>query len=213
MARKINTNKMVALLAVLCMITSAFVGSTLAKYTTTASGEDTARVAKWAFDIGDNTTLQETFTFDLFKTIKDTNGADEDDVKAGTGNDHIIAPGTSGEFKFTLTNKSEVTANYGIKYEVTNNSNIPVEFSVDNGTTWKTSLDEVVAGETTKLAMDNGTDSTKDITVKWRWAYEGTNSENFKSSQTDTTDTALGKETTNVAKLTVKATVTVTQVD
>ena len=45
--KKINTTKLMALLASACLITSSFVGSTLAKYTTTANADDTARVAKW----------------------------------------------------------------------------------------------------------------------------------------------------------------------
>ena len=50
------------LLLVLTLITSCFVGGTFAKYTTSANGSDSARVAKWGFN--DSTSVSLT---DLFK--------------------------------------------------------------------------------------------------------------------------------------------------
>lgn len=193
------------------VVTGYSVSGTYAKYTSQATGTATARVAKWAFDVNDaKKSTQTTFTFDLFKTINDTlDGNEETDVKkAGTGETAIIAPGTQGSFDIVLTNKSEVTAEYAIDYTVTNTGFIPVEFSVDNGATWTTDLADVVADGTTKLAMDNGSNT---ITVQWRWAFVGADSENYKA-QTDAADTALGEADT-AATLTVTAAVTATQVD
>ena len=54
----------------------------------------------------------------------------------------------------------------------------------------------------------NGNDT---ITIKWRWAFTGADSSNYKTAQTDANDTTLGIAGT--AAPTVKAKVVVTQVD
>ena len=200
----------IALLLIAVVVTSSSVSGTYAKYTSTFNGStDSARVAKWSFDI-DTSTANETtnsFTFDLFNTINDTkDGAAEGDV-ANTST--IIAPGTEGSFEIKLENNSEVNATYGVVYSISNDANIPVEFSVEedqNGEKiWTTSL-AAVADKA--IAMNGGQDT---ITIDWRWSFEGTSSENFTSTQTNTTDTALGLNGTHT--ITVGANITVTQVD
>lgn len=189
--------RLVAVLAVTMMFTMCFVGGTFAKYTSSATGTDSATVAKWSFKVGEtDIATTDTFAFDLFKTVKDTGGADEADINPADGS--IIAPGTQGSFDLVLTNASQVTAQYAIDYTVTNTGNIPVKFSVDGGTTWTDDLADVTASDSTKLAANSGTTT---ITVQWRWVFDGN----------DTTDTALGSAAT--ATLTVAAAVTATQVD
>ena len=48
------------------------------------------------------------FTFDLFNTVKDSDGNAETEIKTTDGT--IIAPGTSGSFEINFENKSEVSA-------------------------------------------------------------------------------------------------------
>lgn len=193
-----------AALVLAVIVTGYSVSGTYAKYTSTFNGtSDTARVAKWAFKVGDlaNSSADgasNTFTFNLFDTIKDTDGSVEADV-ASKNTDKVIAPGTQGEFTIALQNLSEVTAMYGIDYTVVNDGNIPIEFSND-GSTWSSDITDVTASEsTTKLAMNAGSDT--EVTIQWRWAFVGD----------DTTDTNLGKA--GSATVQVKADVTVTQVD
>ena len=195
---KNKTMKMILITLLIAMITLVLVSGTYAKYTSSASGSDTARVAKWSFTVGGTDIVAEnTFTFDLFKTIKDTDGKTETDVVSANA-DKVIAPGTSGSFDLVLENKSETSAKYGITYTVTNTASIPVQFSV-NGKDWTDNLANVVESDTdTKLAANNG---TKTITIQWKWAYDGD----------DTTDVNLGKVGT--AKLIVQADVTATQID
>lgn len=190
--------RIVAILSVVMIFTMCFIGGTFAKYTSNASNADTATVAKWSFKVGEtDIAANNTFTFDLFKTIKDSNGTDnESDMSPVDGT--IIAPGTQGSFDLVLKNESQVTAKYAIDYTVTNDNNIPVKFSVDNGATWTDDLADVTASEDTTLAV--GSDE-KTITIKWKWDFEGT----------DTDDTDLGAAGT--ATLTVTANVTATQVD
>lgn len=205
---KKNTKKIAAMLLVAVVaVGSYFISGTYAKYTSSASGESTARVAKWDFKVGStNITTTNTFTFNLFDTIKESDTTTvETDVVAANGKDKLVAPGTGGSFDIVLTNDSEVSAKYGIDYTLTNTANIPVEFST-NGTNWSNDLTDVVADDTnTKLTANGGT-VTK--TVKWRWAYETGTS---PYTEGDTADTTLGVAGT--ATLTVRADVTATQID
>ena len=191
--------RLVAVLAVTMMFTMCFVGGTFAKYTSSGTGTDTATVAKWSFKVGEtDIATTDTFTFDLFKTIKDSDGI-KNETEMNPVDGSIIAPGTQGSFDLVLTNASQVTAQYAIDYTVTNNNDIPVKFSVDGGTTWTNDLADVAASDSTKLAANSGTTTIK---VQWKWDFNGSD---------DSFDTALGIG--GNAVLTVKAEVTATQVD
>lgn len=197
--------KMIALFALLAAValTGFSVSGTYAKYVSTISGTtDSARVAKWAFEVNGGT-VKDSFEFDLFETIKDTGDQEELDVK--TGGEKIIAPGTEGSFKISLENKSEVKAKVEVDYTVTNEKSIPIEFSADKDS-WTTDLTDLEAEE---LAMENG---KKDITIYWRWTYEASGRNGDHSSDSDETDTNLGKAD-EAATVTVKADIKVTQVD
>ena len=191
--------RLVAALAVTMMFTMCLVGGTFAKYTSSATGNDNANVAKWSFKVGEtDIATTDTFTFDLFKTIKDSDGINNE-TEMNPVDGSIIAPGTQGSFDLVLTNASQVTAQYAIDYTVTNNNDIPVKFSVDGGTTWTNDLADVAASDSTKLAANSGTTTIK---VQWKWDFNGSD---------DSFDTALGIG--GNAVLTVKAEVTATQVD
>ena len=189
--------RLVAALAVTMMFTMCFVGGTFAKYTSSATGTDSATVAKWDIKVGGtNIATNDTFTFDLFKTIKDSNGtADETDMSPVDGT--IIAPGTRGSFDIVIKNDSQVNATYAIDYTVTNNDHIPVKFSVD-GTNW---FDDINYLDVRSVAINMGATAT--VTVQWMWEFERIDG--------DTQDTTLGSAAT--ATLTVAAAVTATQVD
>ena len=187
-------NKMMrtaSVLLIAVLLSTCAISGTFAKYATKAEGEDTAKVAKWNVEIVEKG--QTSFAFDLFETIKDTDGTAETDVAPG-----LIAPGTQGEFTIALSSDSEVTANYKIDYTVTNAGGVPVKFSVDGGTTW-----------TDDLADDNGTvaadaDLSKDITVQWKWDIGGV------SADGTGTDNEHG---TGAKEVTVAVVVTFEQVD
>lgn len=191
--------RLVAVLAVTMMFTMCFVGGTFAKYTSSATGTDSATVARWDIKVGGtNIATNDTFTFDLFKTIKDSNGTDDEaDMSPVDGT--IIAPGTRGSFDIVIKNDSQVNAKYTINYTV-NTSSIPVEFS-KNGTDWVTNINQL---NVTNDAIGLGTEET--VTVYWRWRFEADN-----VTVGDATDTSLGSAAT--ATLTVVANVTATQVD
>ena len=189
--------RLVAVLAVTMMFTMCFVGGTFAKYTSSATGTDSAKVAKWDIKVGTtNIATNDTFTFDLFKTIQDSNGtAEETDMSPVDGT--IIAPGTRGSFDIVIKNDSQVNATYAIDYTVTNTNNIPVKFSVD-GTNW---FDDINYLDVRSVAINMGATAT--VTVQWMWEFERIDG--------DTQDTTLGSAAS--ATLTVAAVVTATQVD
>lgn len=225
-------NKKITVLGGLLMavvMTAYSVSGTYAKYTSTFTGSDSARVAKWAFKIGDNTDMtQNTFTFDLFSTINDTvldndgNIVAETDVAAPNSTDTtnnisgLIAPGTRGSFKLALRNLSEVNAKYSLELTETNAGNVPIEYSLD-GTNWITATDvgggvrTIAFTGITNQALNMNATSDTEMTIQWRWAFEGADSTNYQTTQTDVTDTTLGIGGT--ATVTVDAKVIVTQVD
>lgn len=196
-------------LLVATLLTTSVISGTFAKYTSSASGSDQARVAKWSFKVKDTDIVSSrSYTFDLFKTV---NGYDDttDDAEVKNGTDeNIIAPGTSGSFALELKNESEVTAKYAIDFTETNASQVPIEYST-NKTDWKSSINDLnIAADDTETALAY-TDGTKTITVYWRWAYEA--AQTPVRNQSDSNDTALGIAGTGTVS--VKADITATQVD
>ena len=187
---------LIALLIV--MVGLILVSGTYAKYTTTFTGSDTATVAK--FKVSSNTTAE---TFDLFKTAKEVDGTTADaEVVNGK-----VAPGTGGKFDIQLTNDSDVKVNYAISLKETNESNIPIEYSLD-GTTYVTAAN-FASVSAADLAIGS---TTQTVSVYWRWAFEGKDSTNYKTTQTDTTDYTLGTAST-APTVKVEASTVFTQVD
>ena len=193
--------RIVAVVLCLMMALTCAIGGAVAKYTTGVSGSDKANIAKWHFEVNDvNMTPvgnNAEMAFDLFETIKDSNGSDnETDVKT-----NLIAPGTSGSFVIRIENLSEVNAVYDLDLNVTNESKIPIQFSTD-GTNWKTydKLDDLDV-HAKAIAMETGSET---ITVQWKWAFNGDAA----------TDTALGIAAQTAApEVTVSCSATFTQTD
>ena len=176
-------NKLVKIFLIsllIVMVGLILVSGTYAKYTTKFTGSDTATVAK--FKVSSNTTAE---TFDLFKTAKEVDGTTADaEVVNGK-----VAPGTGGKFDIQLTNDSEVKVHYAISLKETNESNIPIEYSLD-GTTYVTAAN-FASVSADDLAIGSTTQQTKTVSVYWRWAFEGKDSTNYTTTQTDTTDYTL----------------------
>lgn len=198
-------------------VTAYSVSGTYAKYTSTFTGESSARVAAWAFQINDKApTAENKFEFNLFESVNDAN------VTKGIG-ENIIAPGTTGSFDIKLANLSEVAATATITFAA-DLAGVPIEFSTGNGvwgdiSTVTQSIEKLSQGTRTSVTAEDSTTSIQfnagsDTTFKiyWRWAFTGDQSTTFTTSQTDTTDTALG---TAEVKATPKVTATIvaTQVD
>ena len=195
--------KFMALVLLVTLLAVILVSGTYAKYTTSATGSDSATVAKWSIKLGDEDiakSTEKTFTIDLFSTITNTDGSEETNVKKTDKS--LIAPGTMGSITLaSLKNESEVNAKYSVTYTLTNESGVPLEFTTnkDDESSWKSDFTAInVSNEA--LAMD-ATATT--ATVYWRWAFT-------KDTARDTSDTTLGTTTPTV---TLTAKIDVEQAD
>ena len=198
---KYKKRKIFLISLLIVMVGLILVSGTYAKYTTKFTGSDTATVAK--FKVSSNTTAE---TFDLFKTAKEVDGTTADaEVVNGK-----VAPGTGGKFDIQLTNDSEVKVHYAISLKETNESNIPIEYSLD-GTTYVTAAN-FASVSADDLAIGSTTQQTKTVSVYWRWAFEGKDSTNYTTTQTDTTDYTLGTAST-APTVKVEVSTVFTQVD
>lgn len=101
--KKNRTMRAAALLLALTLMTSCFVGGTFAKYTTSDSATDTARVAKWGVEV--------LASGNLFGTDYNPNSADDsikDRICVATSNSvsaetNVVAPGTKNDEGLTVS--------------------------------------------------------------------------------------------------------------
>lgn len=135
--------RLASALLVLTLLTTCMISGTFAKYTTQATGNDSARVAKWGVTVSTHT--------DLF-AISYTNTNDNSGTVTvkSEGADKLVAPGTTGtglgvtsegtpEVSYEMKIKLDTTAKMpSLKYTPiggTEASYEPVKFNVYNGDT------------------------------------------------------------------------------
>lgn len=114
--KKNRMMRFASLVLVLTLLSTCAISGTFAKYTTTTSGADSARVAKWGVQMGvsDDTTLfKTTYAKDdasvtLTGTANTTNSVNAENSK------DVVAPGTKGSFEFFITGTPEVAVNVAI---------------------------------------------------------------------------------------------------
>ena len=199
--------KKLSILAVLVLaitVTAYSVSGTYAKYTTTKSGSDNARVAKWGINV--------TNTAEVFSSSY-TNGT-ATDVASGDATD-VIAPGTTGEYTFSLTGTPEVNYTLAVTGDVVINNDIEgalagkLKFYIDDKTehayTAADLIDGINALYSGKVYAAN-TSAAGNHKITWVWEFAGD----------DATDTALGNAAAEGAKipkveLTVNITATQTE--
>lgn len=183
------------------ILSLTLVSGTFAKYTSTVTGSDSAKVAKWEWQINDDKVVGGTattaFTFDLFNTT-----AEDANVAKDEKGNILLAPGTKGSFEMTIKNLSEVKGEYTITFESTTDATItPIKYSFSNSESesdWEDTIAKLT--KTSNLAFKTGVET---ITVYWKWDFS-------VDTEGDTTDTNLGlSDSTH----TVKATIVFTQVD
>lgn len=190
-----------ALLVAVLMTTCAISG-TFAKYTSTATTSDQARVAKWGWGAT-------AVSIDLFDDVYGTT-VDSADGK------NVIAPGTGKTSKITWTPAATFTpeVDYTISFKVT--ATIPAEIEAELNWTLKiddeavqnfdtfTDLAAVLNAKT--YAGEASTEApTFNIVIGWDWPIGTTPEDNAA-------DTALGNAG-SLAQLTVNVELIATQVD
>ena len=156
--------KSLMLIALLMMVglTSGYVASTYAKYTTLIEGnEGEAIVAAWNFE-DDN--KNQTVEINL-----------EGTVDATTLINGRIAPGTGGSFDIVLKNTSEVGADFIVALQSITNKPTNLKFyKTRSGSAGSyTYSDELTPGTTEITGQLVAQDSTGlTVPIYWAWAYE-----------------------------------------
>ncbi|MBQ8344636.1 MAG: hypothetical protein IJY42_00015 [Clostridia bacterium] len=206
--KKMKFMRIAAVLLVLCLASTCAISGTFAKYTSEASGKDSARVAKWGWG---TTTL----TFDLFdSTYDNVNG----------NGDKVVAPGTTNTEKIVFladgeTFKPEVAYSVTIGVEATGSTNTTLLDKLVwtlNSTEYDSFAEfkaAVAALSATKV--DPNTElPTKNIEVTWEWPFEEGADADAKAA-TDAEDTQFGNDAADGSAAVVELTftITVTQVD
>ena len=199
--KKNKMMRVASALLVAVLLTTCAISGTFAKYVSQATGEDTARVAKWGW--GDTS-----ISIDLFAT--DYDGT----VASANGTDKVIAPGTSKTANLVWTPASSFAPEVDYVLSFTAVGDIPT--LIENELTWTLDIDN--AGATTYDTFDalvtaleaktysceaNAVAATVDIEIGWNWTFDGGD---------DAADTYLGNMDT-LEDLTITVTMTATQVN
>lgn len=218
-------NKMMRIASVLLVaviLTTCAISGTYAKYVTSTTGTDKARVAYWGFDQAASTTIA---LFDDHYTNVQSSGEVD-------GFTNVMAPGTAktATFAFGYTNykTDEITAPevaYTLAVEPTITGDYD-ELDANPSFKWTLQKNSEAAAEYGTVAEllaaikalsgdasgtkdynagqlpDNFTSADETYTIGWVWAFEGN----------DTRDTALGNSQT-LENVTLNITITATQKD
>lgn len=217
--------RLASVMLVLTLLTTCGVSGTYAKYVTTASSSDSARVAKFGVEIIANNDAS------LFKTTykKDDTTKQTTFTNTVESTDKVVAPGTdnSGSTYFAITGTPEVAVE--ISYSIQDNYTqprvptgtytnwtgeddatftvgteyTPVKFTLKQGNTpllEKGTLEDlqtILAQK--KIFCKAGTDlaslGTQAFTLSWEWAFEDTS-----VADVNKLDTLLGQKAAGVEK-------------
>jgi hypothetical protein len=179
MKKTSKTVRAAILLLVLCMISTAMLGGTFAKYTSEYAGQDTALVARWSFtsSLGDEGTNIE---LPIWEHAYTTN------ILQQSEDDYLIAPGIQGEFTVDFTYDADVDANliFNFTKSGVGATTVPLQYSLSSDfSTIYYSLDDLedaIVLDTVASGTDGtyviaqttpGSPKTIDKTVYWRWPY------------------------------------------
>lgn len=187
-------------LLVLALLSTCVIGGTFAKYTSTATGKDSARIAKWGFE------APASLTVDLFDDAY-TN------VKSGDSA-NVVAPGTSKTATITLATISgtapEVAYNYGITISMADNATTDLA-KLDGLAGWHwtykkpgaatASVYKTFADLKAAVEADNknynagelpaGYGASTTIELGWEWAFE-VGADDAAKATNNAADTAAG---------------------
>lgn len=197
---KKNTMMRVAsALLVAVLLTTCAISGTFAKYVSSTSDSDTARVAKWGWG-------STAITIDLFDTSYDNS-------VESSNTDNVIAPGTrkSASIVYVAGNTFKPEVDYKLTF--TADADIPTliedqlnwTLAVNGGaeSEYYTFADLVAALEAITYNFDANTAPTINVQIGWVWAFE---------DGSDAEDTYLGNMDT-LLELEVEVTMTATQLD
>lgn len=211
-----------AVLLVAVLLTTSVISGTFAKYTTSASSEDSARVANWGFERSNSMNLTNLF-LGSYNNVTSNNG------------DDVIAPGTEGSttFSFAYDGKNgtagpEVAYTFEVKVDascadaIIANKNILWKLDDEDYGSWDKMIADITAlsGSTTGTQQyapntlpEAFTDADEVHTISWKWIFDETAvNKEADTVNGDDLDTAMGNDDA-LANCSIKITITATQVD
>lgn len=226
--KRSTLRRLLVLALCLTLVTCTLVGGTLAKYTTSASGADDARVAKWGVVITADTTN------DFAKTYAKASSGTTSFENTVVSTVEVVAPGTGstlGDVTISGTPEVAVQVDYAAtltlsNWTVDNADYCPIIFTVEGQTykigdtgitdvaTLKSAVEEAIADESGEYAAGTNlsTIGADAPSVSWEWPFS-------TSTANDVKDTALGNaaaastgEDTDIT-IELSLTTTVTQID
>ncbi|MBQ4564451.1 MAG: hypothetical protein IJA58_08210 [Lachnospiraceae bacterium] len=152
--KKNRTLRAASLLLALTLITSCFVGSTFAKYTTKDDGTDTARVAKWGVTVlvsgslfGENYVPNSATASKDMISASAQQSVDSQGAVSGIDIKNIVAPGTKSDEGLLLGVQGHPEVAYSVSYENKD--------GVTNQEIWLLAGDYGVLVKTDKVTFDN----------------------------------------------------------
>lgn len=202
----------VCVMLLVSVIGLVLVSGTYAKYTTSTSGSDSARVARWGFS-GVNLT-----TIELFANAYDNTVLGDDNAK-------VIAPGTTKSATLTFTPEASTAPEVDYSFDVdvtlddgTDDGTVDttllskLQFKLDSGsfTDFATFQTAVQALSNTHVEAGNLPGESATHTIAWQWVFENGTGETLATN--DTSDTALGNADT-LANVRLTFSVGATQID
>ncbi len=209
--KKNRMMRIASVLLVAVLLSTCAISGTFAKYTTSASATDSARVAKWGVTV--------TATGNDAFALKYNDTADENGTKV-VSTTNVVAPGTKGDLaSIDITGTPEVMVDVAVTadltltgWTVTSGEYCPIVFKVgdeeikmdDTITTIEALISAVEAKFTamSKNSVAANTNLENSIAISWEWPI----------SVDDAKDTELGNLAT-APTISFSCSVTVEQVD
>lgn len=224
--KKNRMMRLASVLLVCVLLTTSVISGTFAKYVTSTSSNDQARVAVWGINA-------DSVVMDLFDNTYDSS------VNANDG-DNVIAPGTAKQSQFSIVTANATLApevDYNITIDLTgttiassikNNPNIKWKLDSGEWGTWDQLMTSILrlSGDTTVTYSADKQSVTKKYeanavatefangkthTIYWKWMFDQTVD---GAAANDANDTAMGNSAVEQdiwVKLVIK--VTAEQVD
>ncbi len=197
----------------LVVLTGSLLVGTMAKYTSTYEGVGQVSVAKWSFEIGEETEVEN-------KDFQVTLTPNEGYTNVANGK---AAPGTAGKFEIVIENTGDVDAEIKVEFSTDTTQMPALKFAYSGDTTadedgnfspadgielkgssyvymFKPTGSDSRTSETLTLNMAGGTKSTETIIVYWYWDFTGTAG--------DEVDTGFGETGGNLSIVDIKITAT-----
>ncbi len=230
--------RVASIMLVLVLMTSSVISGTFAKYVTSGTSEDHARVAKFGVSVVGSTDMFHDSYKDTYTTYSAGETTEGITVQADSEGTDVVAPGTKGTLsEFDISGSPEVDTlvtyaaevELGDRWVVNSAEYFPIVFTIvydgntetygltgtgaghefGNIATLETELDKAIEACAKRYHTNEDLSAAEDdFVISWEWPFS-------TSSANDEKDTVLGNAAAagNAATIYVAVTCSVTQID